>query len=320
MFTAFALVVLLASAETPSQAHAHRAALAAQRAQLEAQAAREMELRRELDVLAQRIEGQKSRQPPGRVLRSASLEADLRRSQELADALGALTVERAALRAKLESTERALLAALEDDLKAAQEAAASASGEARAPHLERLRSLRAERDALRPSLPAAGATGATAPASDDPRELLEQADALRDAEDKVQARLTAVRTRLEDARSQRLLDQRMSDFLGEEALFDEQDRRLRVVQEGASVRAAADEPGPPVDVRLGAPGGNLGPVRGEPSPTAESGKTEVGIRSSAPEALDEVGALEAEARQLDALSRDLRGRAEALEARARSLE
>ena len=68
-------------------------------------------------------------------------------------------------------------------------------------------------------------------ASDDPAELLEQADAVRDAEDKVRQRMEQLQTRIHELKDERDLDRRMNDFLGEESIFDEQDRRLRLRNE-----------------------------------------------------------------------------------------
>ena len=73
-------------------------------------------------------------------------------------------------------------------------------------------------------------------ASDDPEDLLEQADLVKDNEDKVRKELKTVEKRIAEAKEERALDTRVRQFMGEDALFDEQDRRLRVHRE--SVEAA----------------------------------------------------------------------------------
>ncbi len=107
--------------------------------------------------------------------------------------------------------------------------------EARAKALARLTQLRSERDAAWARLPGAGRLPSVGePDSDDPDELLAQADALRDSEDKVRQRLAAVRARVATLEKEAELDRRLGDFLGDEALFDEQDRRLRVQRDATT--------------------------------------------------------------------------------------
>jgi hypothetical protein len=75
--------------------------------------------------------------------------------------------------------------------------------------------------------------------SDDPEDLLEQADLLKDNEDKVRQQLKSLEKRITEAKEERELDGRVRQFLGEESLFDEQDRRLRVRRESVEAAGAA---------------------------------------------------------------------------------
>src|SRR5258706_516234 len=81
--------------------------------------------------------------------------------------------------------------------------------------LARMRALRKERDQVRAQLPAARLPQVKAEASDDPADLLEQADALRDTQDKVASRLKALERRIVEVKRERELDRRMGEFLGE---------------------------------------------------------------------------------------------------------
>src|SRR5690606_18016031 len=81
----------------------------------------------------------------------------------------------------------------------------------RARLLDQMRGLRSESERLRAQLPPA--LMPTLPAeivrSDDPEDLLAQADVLRDNEDRLKARLAELRTRLKQARAEADLSRRM---------------------------------------------------------------------------------------------------------------
>lgn len=360
MLRALALTVILVAAGSfaLTTLEAQRSVAAQERASVEALRQRSAAVKLELDELGAKIAAQKA-QRSNAVLRSGTLDADLRRSQELSGALNGLSLELARAEANAARAEAALLETLNAEIRAAQEAAVRAAPEQRRPLFDRVRSLRAEREALRPRLPAAGAAvGSVTASSEDPEDLLEQADALRDSDDKVRQRLRAVQARLRDAREERALDERMSSFLSDESLFDEQDRRLRVVNDGSGLRAAnsggggdfgsaeavragdaatgagnAPAPAPPAEggTGTGSPPPPPGDVTSPPSapggltaaaPPAvgESGKTIVGGRSVPLSADEELRALEAEQQKLEALSKDLARQAAQLENRARALE
>lgn len=193
------------------------------------QAARQTELRQ----LSLRIEALKAeaKGPLGRrLMASPELEGALRRSQELADTLTAGAQQLVAREADLERARQALVDRLGRELEVLGAAFDSASDRAsRRAYVERMRPLRAERDALRAALPAPRLPSLHAPArTDDPYELLAQADLYRDGEDKLQRELERIERRIRERREERELDQRVQRFLGEESMFDDSDRRLRV--------------------------------------------------------------------------------------------
>ncbi|WNG24189.1 TetR family transcriptional regulator [Cystobacter fuscus] len=186
-------------------------------------------LRAELNTLAGRIEQLKAGQK-GRLVAGSELEQALQRSQELSGQLTGLAQSLAGAESEAERRHLALHTALSAELDRVRAAwDATSDRRARAGLLERMRTLRAERDAVRTALPPSQVPALPGAAtSDDAEDLLEQADALRDTEDKVKQRLQALRARLTEVREERELERRMSDFLGEESMFDEQDRRLRL--------------------------------------------------------------------------------------------
>ncbi|HSP80858.1 MAG TPA: TetR family transcriptional regulator, partial [Myxococcaceae bacterium] len=145
------------------------------------------------------------------------------------------------------------------------------------------------------------------------------------------------------------LDRRMRDFLGEESMFDEQDRRLRLRRDSATNTLSVDHsrrstpflpfsqdaaeapaPGSPPEMsdapNAGPPGGGGSPGTPPPPPPparATDNRPQVGGVRAQPLAsgdLDDLPSLEAEARRLEALARELDSRANALEQRAGELE
>jgi hypothetical protein len=212
-----------------------------------------------------------------------------------------------------------------------------------------MRELRAERDAVRAALPASQVPAlGRSDASDDPEDLLEQADALRDSEDKVKQRLKTLKARITEVREERDLERRMNDFLGEEAMFDEQDRRLRLrvntnqavevdatpaPRSGAPFLGGPESGHAPIPVTAdpsppAAPGGPGNPVdtNQEPSPASASASDRrpqvapIRAQQLAAGDFDDLASLEAQARQLESLARELDSRAKALERQVRELE
>ncbi|HEX8435313.1 TetR family transcriptional regulator [Archangium sp.] len=311
---------------------------------------RQQVLRGELNTLAGRIESLKTEQQ-GRLVAGPELESALRRSQELSGALTGLAQSLAGAEAESERRNLALYTALSDELVRVRASWESTSDrEARAGLIARMRDLRAERDAVRAALPASQVPALNpAQASDDPEDLLEQADALRDSEDKVRQRLQALRARITEVREERELDRRMSDFLGEDSVFDEQDRRMRLrfdfssksiqvdatpptrsVLPGGAAEVASDDAAPP----MSAPGGGLPEAPSAPdvparpsetyTPPARAADTRPQVGTVRAQALasgepEDLGGLETEAARLESLARELDSRADTLERRAREL-
>ncbi len=223
--------------------------------------------RQQLNQVSTRIEALKA-QAKGKLLPGSELDAALKQSQELSERLTGLAQTMSARESELETANLALLGALNDQLtRLRADFDRQTDRNARAQTLKQFRALRAEREQVRAALPAAKIPALEAlKFSDDPSELLEQADAVRDNEDKVRRELKALEGRIAEARAERELDGRVRQFLGEESLFDDQDRRLRVRRDvteqtpgvKASAGGTASDPsatgrqttttaGPPVD-------------------------------------------------------------------------
>jgi uncharacterized coiled-coil DUF342 family protein len=316
---------------------------------------RQQALRSELNGLATRIEALKAERQ-GKLTPGAELEQALRRSQELSGELTGLAQAVAGAEGESERSHLALHAVLSEERVRVRAAWDSTQDRAqRAQLISRMRELRAEREAVRAALPASQVPALDrTETSDDPADLLEQADALRDTEDKVKQRLGALKARISEVRQERDLERRMRDFLGEEAMFDEQDRRLRlrlnsdrsVEVEGTPTtrgglpflggKESGDAPPP-----LAMPGSDSAPPPG--SPTTEPIGGDTGGQQPLPQTparasdlrpqvdplraqqlaagdFDDLASLEAEAKRLESLARELDSRARTIERRVRELE
>lgn len=312
---------------------------------------RQQSLRGELNGLAERIATLKAERQ-GKLTSSAELDQALKRSQDLSGTLTGLAQSVASAEGDSERAHLALHAALSEELarvKAAWDATADRPERARL--VARMRELRTERDAVRAALPASQVPElGRADASDDPEDLLEQADALRDSEDKVKQRLKALKARISEVREERDLERRMNDFLGEEAMFDEQDRRLRLrvnsdqavevektpVPRGSPTFGGAQEDQPSVPVTTLPPpqspsppetpgGGGSTPTDGQLADPIRASDHRPQVNSLRAQQLaagdfDDVSTLEAEAKKLESLARELDSRASSLERRVRELK
>lgn len=229
LLTLMLCLLLGAPVWAASELEATRAKAQVARTQVRALRERQQMLRGELNGLAARIETLKAQQQ-GKLTTGPELEQALRRSQELSGELTGLAQSVVGAEGEAERAHLALHAALSEDLKQVHAAwEATSNREQRTQLLSRMRQLRAEREAVRAALPASRVPAlGPGQASDDPEDLLEQADALRDSEDKVRQRLSALKSRITEVREERALERRMNDFLGEESMFDDQDRRLRL--------------------------------------------------------------------------------------------
>ncbi|HOX42119.1 MAG TPA: hypothetical protein PK668_00910 [Myxococcota bacterium] len=189
-----------------------------------------------LEALARDIERRKSSGAGERLLPDFQLLADLRSSQELSEAVSALNREIGQLeRTYRERLER--LGALYDEAVAGTVGALRAAGADERADLTRvLARLRSERETLRqelaPDREPAGAggpeSGVNLLASDDPEELGERADAVRDDQDKLRRQLASLDGRIASLERELRLEREMRDFLSDQDLFNEGSRVLRV--------------------------------------------------------------------------------------------
>jgi hypothetical protein len=223
------LMLLASQAWAASGVEALRGTASGLRAQVTSLRAEQLARRNELSVVSGRIEALKA-QTKGALLPGSELDQSLKRSQELSTALTDLAQQLSAREGELEAANLALLDALSGELtRLRAEFDRQVNRQVRRGLIDQMRKLRSEREAVRAALPAAKlpTLDALRP-SDDPEELLEQADLLRDNEEKVRRELKALEARITQRREEAELDRRVQRFLGEESMFDDQDRRLRV--------------------------------------------------------------------------------------------
>src|SRR5262245_19838284 len=201
LFALSGVAVALPAAEARAQV---------QRSRDGAQALRQQQsrLRTELNEVAGRIQELKA-QKRGQLIPSGELPSLLRRSHELSGALTEVESGLARAQSELEQKSSALVDALDEELESSRAAFDRAGRDERRALLERMRALRRERDQARSQLPAARLPEVQGAPSDDPTDLLEQADALRDTQDKVAARLKALERRIAQLKRERDLDRRM---------------------------------------------------------------------------------------------------------------
>jgi hypothetical protein len=264
LLTLFCLTASVAMGATPLETL--RSTAAASRAAVNQARGEQLKDQAELNALGARIETLKAAQK-GKLLNGGDLDAALKRSQELSSALTDLAGSLSSRESELEAANLALLNALSDSLASLRaQFDRQTDREARRAILGKMRELRQEREKVRAALPATKLPALEAlKASDDPEDLLEQADLMKDNEDKVRKELKAVEKRISEAKAERDLDKRVRQFMGDDALFDEQDRRLHVHRD--SVEAAAAAP----TTRLGAGDKTTSPqdsaFGGTPNPT-----------------------------------------------------
>lgn len=234
MFRTAALVLALVAlpALGASQLDAVRSQAAKARESLNAVRGDQMARRAELNKLSARIETLKE-QSKGKLLPGGELDGALKASQELSNQLTGLSQALAAKEGELESANLALLEALSKELNQLRaEFDRQADRNARLAIIKGLRAARAEREQVRAMLPSTKVPAmlATRP-SDDPEDLLEQADLMRDRADQANRELKKVEQRIVERKEERDLDRRVNQFLGDESFFDDSDRRLRVRRE-----------------------------------------------------------------------------------------
>ncbi len=275
---------------------------------------RQAELQRQLDEVVARIDQlkeQRRRNPlPGN-----ELQTSLRRSQDLSRQLTEVAQSLSQADVVAQRQNLALLSALSEQLRQLRtQWDGNDKKDARQGVVAQMRALRTEREQIRALLPTATIPVPAPPrSSDDPEDLLEQSDALRDAEDKVREQLRALEVRIAEAREEHELDRRMKDFLGDEAMFDEQDRSFRVHRDlegggplGASVSGRDSQP-PQVNAEAAR--------AAEKPPQPEDALRQI-AHSPANDSLE---SLEAQRARLRSVADDLREKARQVESRAREL-
>lgn len=329
-----------------------RASAKAARDQVGAVRTEQMAKRQQLNQLSAQIETLKG-EAKGKLLPGGQLDAALKQSQELSGALTALAQTMSTREGELEQANLALLEALSGQLTQLRaDFDRQTERAARQKILGQFKALRAEREQVRAALPPAKVPALEAlKFSEDPTELLEQADAVRDDEDKVRRELKALEARIAEAKSERELDGRVRQFLGEESLFDDQDRRLRLRREsdapgagGLTTEARRDEkttagsPPPAADTAFGAAppfalGGasptQLNAPKETPDPATPAGpkvtqgsdaRPVVGGQRIAGGDDDDLEELEVQRRKLNDLAGQLRAKAVELEKKAAQLK
>ncbi|MBN8229044.1 TetR family transcriptional regulator [Corallococcus macrosporus] len=340
------LLCLLVAAPAGATSGLEQARAKAQAARTEARTlrTRQQGLRDELNGLAARIEALKA-QRQGKLTAGGELESALRRSQELSGELTGLAQSVSGADGEVERAHLALHGALSQELtrlRAAWDTTTDRTERARL--VEQMRSVRGEREAVRAALPASQVPALDGAArGDDPEDLLAQADALRDTQDKVKQRLAALKARITEVREERDLDRRMNDFLGEESMFDDQDRRLRLRATGdrgllvaPTQRGGGNGPVPVNDslaespnytgdpsvgegTGTGTPAGGQAPSLGVTASDRRPQVDPVRAQALAAGGPEDLSSLEQEAARLESLARELDGRAGALERRAKTL-
>ncbi|MFT3840669.1 MAG: hypothetical protein QM723_27010 [Myxococcaceae bacterium] len=229
-----ALVMFVSPAFAASQLDALKATAASARQAVNDTRHEQMAKTQELNQLSGRIEALKAN-AKGKLLPGSELDSALKQSQELSGALTTLAQSLSEKEAALEQSNVALLTAMTDEMKALRaEFDRQTSHAGRAATIAKMKALKNEREQVRAAIPSAkvpSLANLKESDSDDPTELLEQADQVRDDEDKVRSQLKALESRINEAKAERDLDSRMRQFSGEENLFDDQDRRLRVRRE-----------------------------------------------------------------------------------------
>lgn len=252
-----------------------RASSRGAREQVTSLRAEQLKQRNELSQLSARIETLKS-ESKGKLLPGGELDAALKRSQELSGALAELAQQVAGREATLESANLALLDGLSAELNRLRaEFDRQTDRGVRRALISQLRQVRAEREALRQTLPAAKLpTLDTVRPSDDPEELLEQADLLRDNEEKLRREVKSLEARIAERREEAELDRRVQRFMGEESMFDDSDRRLRVQRTVTTPTTAPTAPA--------AGGSDLGNNSAPPPAVGSTSDTTAGTGGAAP--------------------------------------
>ena len=343
LVVALAIPVAAYATATSAQLDGLRSAAAAEHQRLSTLEDQQATSRKALDEVAAQIAIAKRRR--NSLLPAGDLEALLRKSQALSADLTSLAKAVATAQAQAERADAALDVQLSEAIsKARADWEHSTDRNARHGLLAQIRTLKTEREQRRARVPPQAVPTVEPPKpSDDPEDLMEQADVLLDAQDKVQKQLVAVDLRIAQVREERDLDRRMTEFLADESIFDEQDRRLRgretisgIANTDPQHTNPGDAPGPKVGG--GGPSGqgaaSRGPATSGPEvdgPRSPNAFGQMPIRPPATTArdaakglpavdADSLEALELQRSQLSSMAQQLKAQAQALADRARSLK
>src|SRR5262249_50283764 len=191
-----AVCSMAASSATGAQIEQLRESALKSRQQVSQLRLRQSELRTQLEEVASQIASLKEQKRS--LLQDNELKSLLRRSQDLSRQLTEVAHSLSEAGAKAQQRELALVAGLSAELRRVRaEWDRNRERDARQRLIAQMRSLRGEREQIRALLPtAAVAVPEGSSASDDPEDLLEQADALRDSEDKLRQQLRALDVRI----------------------------------------------------------------------------------------------------------------------------
>ncbi len=319
------------------QLDALRSEANAARSALSALASEQQSKRDELSLLSSRIESLKAKNSKKRLLRGSELELALKESQKLADVLTGLAQQRTARQSEFEKSTNALIDVLSSELVLLRQSFdATGDREKRKSLIQRMKQLRAERDAARAMLPSSFVMR-TDPLeeTDDPEYLLEQADLLRDREEKVRRQLDTLKTRIAERREETEMNRRVERFLGEESMFDDQDRRIRLQKPLAAERAsvapqtpgpvgfatpATSEAGPSADPTIAStPKEGVSDVR-SPIVFGSDARPQVGEQRDLSHSMQSLSQLETDRLELEAMAAELKKKATDLESRAATLD
>ncbi len=188
-----------------------------------------------LSRLAGEIKKRKADRGEGGILPDLPLQEMLRRSRDLSETLTLITREMEALNRARKDRLQKLSQVYDRLVERTTAAVRQASGARKAELLDALAEFRAQRERVRRELlprPKARPPLETSEllASDDPEELRERADAVRDEQDRLRRRLERVERRIAQVRADRRLEREMQDFQKDQVLFGEEGRILGVTR------------------------------------------------------------------------------------------
>ena len=193
-----------------------------------------------LETVSKRIDDLKSRrQSSASPFVPGGLEDLLKQSQALSQTLAELRAQAASARTDDEAARSELARAI--DSRLATDRAALSTPSPSANLVSEIHTLETERASLATPMGVANTNPAAVHfngRTDDPRELRERADALRDRADKLAKEQARVVARIQELRDQAELDRQLSSTSRQDALFDESDAKVVVQRQIPSATPA----------------------------------------------------------------------------------